>query len=107
MPTGLILWVANKKLKGIATISSFKFNTDEGQFYTQVLLYGEQEPIEVWMEDFELFAREEPYKLAIQQVRSTKPWLETILTQAIQGREWDIPKSHSELIWTLFANRAK
>jgi len=104
-PTRIILWLANKKLKGIAKLTNLKINTNEGMAYVQILLTGEDEPIELWLEELELIANEEPYKLVVKQVRSSKVWLEAFLTKAILGREWEVPESQSELIWKLFASR--
>lgn len=106
-PKGLIMWVSNMVLKGIAKLTDFNFDLDARKSYVQVLLYGESESIEVWIEDFAVIKQEDIYKLIIQQAHSNKPWLNNILARIV-GQAWKIPVpaqliSHAELLSELFA----
>lgn len=105
-PKKMILWVVNKKLRGIAQLTDFNFDSDERQLYAQMMLEGEQEqePVEVWLEDLTLVTDEERYVLVVQNARSSRPWVDALLTNIVLGREWKVPNKQKELIHELFAS---
>jgi hypothetical protein len=89
-PDIVVRWVANFILKGIAELSEFRFDLDTRQAYVQGTLYGESEPIEVWLEDFAIESEGESHRLIIHQARSNRPWLNNLLAR-IAGKAWNIP----------------
>ncbi len=101
-PKIMVLWAANKKLKGVAQLTDYSFNSEERKLYTQIILDGEEESFDVFLEDFALLVDEGVYKLVVQQVQSSRPWLDVLLNKIILGREWKIPDSKVELIRELF-----
>ncbi len=103
-PKCITLWAANKKLKGMAELTDFNFDAGEGKLYTQLLLAGEQEPVDIWLKDLTLITDEEPCKLVVQEAESNRPWLDALLTRVVIGREWKIRDSHVELIQELLAS---
>lgn len=101
-PNALILWVANIILKGIGELTDFCFDLETRKAYTQLLLAGETEKIEVWLEDFAIISDEESYQLIIQKAQSNRLWLDNLLSRIV-GKAWKIPvtaetKPHIELI---------
>ena len=101
-PNMLIIWVANKVLKGIAELSDFNFDLDTRKVYVKTTLHGETEAIEVWVEDFAVVNDGESYNFIIHQAESNRPWLTNLLGHIV-GKSWAIPvtpqlKSHVELI---------
>ncbi len=90
-PIPLVLWVANIILKGIAQIKVFSLDIDTRQMHTGILLFGETESIEIWLEDFYILSNAPTHQLLIQQARSNKPWLNNILAH-ITGKPWNIPE---------------
>jgi hypothetical protein len=105
-PNILVLWVANKILKGIAELSDFNFDLDERKVYVQATLSGEAEPIEVWLNGFAIISDETSHTLIIQQARSSRLWLNNLLSRII-GKAWPIPeipqfKAQIELASELF-----
>jgi hypothetical protein len=89
-PIKLILWVANIKLKGIAELIVFRFDLDARTAHVQTLLFGEAEPIDVWVDGFGIMSNEQSYQFIIQQAKSNKPWLNNILAHIV-GKAWKIP----------------
>jgi hypothetical protein len=89
-PDILVIWIANFILKGIAELSEFNFDLDTRQAYVQATLYGETEPIEVWLEDFAIVSDGASHQLIIHQAKSNKPWLNNLLSR-IAGKAWNIP----------------
>jgi hypothetical protein len=89
-PDILVIWIANFILKGIAELSEFNFDLDTRQSYVQATLYGETEPIEVWLEDFAIVSDGASHQLIIHQAKSNKPWLNNLLSR-IAGKAWNIP----------------
>lgn len=99
----MILWVANKKAKGVAKFTDFSFNSTERKLYAQLLLTGEQEVVELWLDDFTLITYEESFQLVIHQIQSNRPWLDSFLKNFVLEREWKIPDKHADLIHYLLA----
>lgn len=105
-PNVMIIWVANIVLKGIAELTAFSFDLDTRKVYVQTTLYGETEPIDVWVDGFGIISDEQAYQFIIQQAQSNKPWLNNILAHIV-GKAWKIPvlpqlATHMELIAELF-----
>jgi hypothetical protein len=105
-PKMMILWVANMQLKGIAELIDFNLDLDLRTAYVHTRLYGEEESIEVYLEDFAIVSERESHHLMIQQAQSNRPWLNNLLALII-GKAWKIPvipefKAHIELISELF-----
>ena len=89
-PDILIIWVSNIILKGIAQLTAFSFDLEERKVYVQARLYGEEETIEVCLEDFAVFSDGESYRFIIHQAKSNRPWLTNLLSH-ITGKAWKIP----------------
>ena len=89
-PDIIIIWVANRVLKGIAELTAFSFDIDTRKVYVQTKLCGETESIEVWVDGFGIISDEYTYQFIIQQARSNKLWLNNILARFV-GKTWKIP----------------
>lgn len=105
-PDILIIWVANIVLKGIAELTAFNFDIETRKVYVQTRLYGEQETLEVCLEDFAVFNDGESYRFIIHQAKSDRPWLNNLLSRVI-GKAWKIPEipqltAQLELVAELF-----
>ncbi len=98
----MVLWAANKKLKGVAELIDFSFDSEERTLYAEMVLQGEDEPINVLLEEFSVITHEERYLLLIHKVQSNRPWLDGFLNKVILEREWKIPDSQIELVQELF-----
>jgi hypothetical protein len=109
-PNALIIWVANFVLKGIAELTEFNFDLDARKVYVQTRLYGEEQTIEVCLEDFAVFNDGESYRFIIHHARSDRPWLNNLLARVL-GKAWKIPElphltAQLELIAELFKAKA-
>lgn len=102
-PKKMVLWLANKKTKEIAELIDFIFDLDDRKLYAQILMAGDEEAIELWIEDFTLVTYDDSYKIVIHQVKSNRPWLDTLLTKFILEREWKVPDKHVQLLSELLA----
>jgi len=90
-PNLIIIWVANMILKGIAKLSDLNFDLDARTAYVQGTLYGETEPIEVWLDGFAIESDGDAKYLILQQGQSNNPWLHNLLAR-ITGKAWKIPE---------------
>ncbi len=105
-PDIIVLWVANIILKGIAELSEFIFDLDARTAYVQLTLFGEVEPIDIWVDGFAIVSDEASHQLIIEKAQSNRPWLNNLLSR-IAGKAWKIPaipqyKDQIELISELF-----
>lgn len=98
----MVLWAANKKLKGVAELTDFSFDSKERRLYAELILVGEEEPVDVLLENFTVEVDEEIYRLHIQQIQSNRPWMDALLKRVVVGRGWKIPDSQIELVQELF-----
>ncbi|MBK8817078.1 MAG: hypothetical protein IPN42_16930 [Methylococcaceae bacterium] len=89
-PKMMVMWVANIILKGIAELSDYSFDLDARKVYVQTTLYGEIDPIEVWLDGFAIISEEKSKYLILEQGTSNKPWLTNIFSK-IAGKPWKIP----------------
>lgn len=89
-PKILVSWVANIVLKGIAEFSKITYDLDARTAFVDVTLYGEDEPIELAMDGFEILGDEGNYQFILHKAESNKPWMNNILAR-IAGKTWDIP----------------
>lgn len=90
-PDIIVIWVANIILKGIAELSAFSFDIDTRQAYVKATLAGEEEPIEVWLNDFAIVGNEGSHQLIIHQAQSNRLWLNNLLSR-VTGKAWEIPE---------------
>lgn len=109
-PNVLIIWVANFVLKGVAELTEFNFDVDARKIYVQTRLYGEEQTIEVCIEDFAVFNDGDCYRFIIHHARSDRPWLNNLLAKVI-GKAWKIPAmpqfaTQLELVAELFKTKA-
>lgn len=89
-PKKLVAWVANQKLKGIAEVTAFDFDLDARTANVQVKLYGEEQAIDVSLEDFAVINDGQSYQFILQRAQSNRPWLDNLLSRIV-GRTWKIP----------------
>ena len=101
-PKSMVLWAANKKLKGVAQLMDYSYNSEDRKLYTQMVLDGEEEPVDVFLEGFTILVDEGIYKLVFQQARSSRSWIDVLLNKVLLSREWKIPESKIELVQELF-----
>ena len=98
-PKALVLWVANRILKGIAEVSDFDLDLDARKAYAQTTLNGESESIDVWLDGFSIISEDDSYKLLLEKAESNKPWLNNIFSHLV-GKPWkipDVPKFRSQI----------
>jgi hypothetical protein len=89
-PNMMVLWVANRILKGIAELTEFSFDLDARTAYVQTTLYGETEMIEVSLEGFAVISDGDSHFLIVQHARSNRLWLNNLLSR-ITEKAWKIP----------------
>lgn len=89
-PKVLVSGVANIVLKGIAEFSKISFDLDKRTAFVKVTLYGEEEPIEVKVDGFEISGDKDNYKFILHNAESNKPWMTNLLAR-FTGKAWDIP----------------
>ncbi len=89
-PKILVISIANILLKGIAEFSELLYDLDKRTAFVQVTLYGEEEPIEIALDGFEILGDEENYQFILHKAQSNKPWMNNILSRIV-GKAWDIP----------------
>lgn len=106
-PNSMIIWVANKVLKGIAELEAFEFDLDARKVFVQTRLCGEPETIDVWLDGFAIVNEEGRYAFVLEHAQSNRLWMNNILARVV-GRAWKIPvlpqfAAHIALVAEVFA----
>ncbi len=102
-PKKLVYWLVNSQLKGIAKLVEYDIDFNGRKILSKVQLEGEDESIDVTLEDFTLIKNGAQYTFAIQQAHSNKIWLNNAMSKAMLGREIKIPEKYSQLVQDLFS----
>lgn len=89
-PNMLIIWASNLILKGIAELLDFSFDLDSRKIYVRTRLYGENETIEVTLQDFAIFNDGDSYRFILHKANSDRLWLDNLLNH-FTGKAWAIP----------------
>jgi hypothetical protein len=89
-PKGMVLWVANKRLTGVARLVDYGVDFDSRKAHVLTVLHGEPEPLEVKLEGFSIIPDGDSYKFLLQHAESNKPWLTNALAY-VTGKAWPIP----------------
>lgn len=89
-PNMLIIWASNLILKGIAELLDFSFDLDSRKIYVKTRLYGENETIEVTLQDFAIFNDGDSYRFILHKANSDRLWLDNLLNH-FTGKAWAIP----------------
>ncbi len=90
-PNFIVKTAANLILKDIAELSDFVFDLDNRSAYVNILLAGEDEPIEISVDGFGIEGKQEAtYQFIIEQAHSNKLWMNNLLSRVV-GKAWDIP----------------
>ncbi len=91
-PKIFVSGVANVVLKGIANFSKISFDLNKRTAFVKVTLYGEEEPIEITIDGFEISGDvgKDNYQFILHNATSNKPWMTNIFAR-ITGKSWDIP----------------
>ena len=110
-PKMMVMWVANMMLKGIAELKDYSIDLDARKAYAQIMLCGEVEWIEVWLDGFAIVEEEESRYFVLDQGQSNRLWLNNLLSR-VAGKAWKVPvipqlKPYLELISELIKAEEK
>lgn len=89
-PNRMVVWVANKILKGIAELIEFNFDLEARRVFVQIQLCGEAEAIDVQLDGFAIINEDGAYKFILEHAQSNRLWMNNILARIV-GRAWKIP----------------
>lgn len=108
-PNFMVLLAANFILKGIVEISDFIFDLDSRTVFVRATLVGENEPIEVSINDFSIISHDGSHQFFIDEAQSNRLWLNNIFAHIV-GKKWSIPqqpqyKEQIELVAELFKEK--
>lgn len=64
----------------------------------ELMLEGEAEPLYITVERYELFEENDVHYLRIQEVSTSRIWLNTLAEQYLEGRRFEIPSKYAHLL---------
>ena len=77
-----------------------KFNLDskEKSIELEVMLEGEKEPLHVKINRYELQQVDGKDYITIQDVHTSRAWINTVVSQYLEGKKFEIPAQYASLL---------
>ncbi len=98
-PKFLINWVINSKINEYGEILDYSLDNKNKKIFIKFLLAGENEPIEVSINNYKIKKTDDANFLFIaNDASSNKKWINALLRNVLVGKELPIPADKAELI---------
>ncbi len=97
-PKFVINWVINSKINDYGKILDYSLDNKNRKIFIKVLLAGENEPIEVSINNYKIRKTDDATFFIANDASSNKEWINALLRNALVGKEFSIPADKAELI---------
>jgi hypothetical protein len=79
-------------IREYATMLNLKLNSQKKTIELEILLKGEQEPLKIMVNEFELLARDGKHLLCFRKITASREWIDILTRQYLQNLEIEIPE---------------
>jgi len=97
---GLALALENR-IRPYGRLLDLRLDTRDKQLALEILLYGETEPLQVRIENYEVREEAGHWYLAAEEIHTSREWIETLAREYISGRPIEIPARYAGLLKVL------
>jgi hypothetical protein len=97
LSAGLMAYL-NTQYKEIGAMLKLDIDSASKRIYLQTLLEGENEPIDVTIGRYELKEEGGNYTLALHDVKISRPWMQKLLADQLEGRAFPIPSEYAKMM---------
>ena len=90
--------ILNKKLDKFGEITHLNLDSNGDTIELEVLLKGELAPLKVIINGYTFTQREEIHYISIQDIKTSREWLNHVVQDYVHGKEFKVPKKYVRLI---------
>lgn len=94
----MLLRALNKKIKRIGIMLNLKVDPKNKSIDFSVLLVGEETPLEVKVESYEMIERDGKSFMKVGVVDTSKTWLNIVLDEFVEGQEVELSAKTARLL---------
>ena len=77
---------------------NFSVQPDTKKIYAEILLKGEETPIKLTLDGYEIGGSADKPTLRVAKVSASREWLEVVLREFVEGRPIDLPPKAAPLL---------
>ena len=88
----------NYKVKEYGEMLKLNLDSGKKQIVLEVMLDGEKEPLEVRVNRYELAEEGGKYYLSLQDVVTSRAWINTVVVQYLEGKRFEIPQEYAKVL---------
>ena len=88
----------NRKLDKFGEITHLEFDSNKDEIELEVVLKGETAPLKVILKGYTLTEVEGKHYIRIQNIRTSREWLNHVVEDYVHGKEFKVPKKYVRLI---------
>ena len=94
----VIKTAVNAFLKEYGKIMSLNLDSAEKSVTIKMLLDGEETPIDIRVGRYELLQEGEKHLIMMEEIRTTRPWMDTFAKNYVEGKKFKIPRKYVKMI---------
>jgi len=91
----------NKYLAKYGDILNLSLNSKFKIMSLEIHLDGDQEPIDVLIENYELIEVDSKHYLKISGIKTSKKWIDTLSYEYLESKEFYIPAEYATMLKTI------
>ncbi len=103
-PQKIKKWIVNKQIDGYGEMIEFRLDLKKRELYAKALLSGENEPIELHIQDYRLVENSLGTCIIVEQCVANRQWITALMGQFVSGKEFPIPRDKFNLIKELLSH---
>jgi hypothetical protein len=88
----------NQKIKEFGKMLKFELNSKEKTIYLEVLLDGEDKPLQVDIGSYELIQKDDKHLIVIHEVKTSREWINVVAAKYLEGKSFTIPSEYAKLL---------
>ncbi len=90
--------LVNAKIGEYGEMVKLTVDSKRKRIEAEVMLEGEQAPIDVTVQRYELFEKAGKYFLSVEGVRTSRAWIDTLAASFLEGRTFEIPPAYARML---------
>lgn len=87
-----------QQLEKYGRVNDFKINSNDKKFKLNLTLKGETEPLEIFIDKYEIINKYDSDFLKITKISTSREWLNILINETVKEKEFKIPKKYSKIL---------
>lgn len=94
--------ILSSYLQKYGKMLNFSVSPDTKKIYAEILLKGEEMPIKLTFDDYEISGPADKPTMRVAKVSASREWLEVILKEFVEDKPFELPPKAAPLLKLLF-----